>query len=145
MRKKLLLHTKNTYILQLLLKVVTVGTETIVVSRNKFLYVCVKEVCLLWARPLLNTFPQLLIIAQALWSEPVLQVDKQVVVVRSEIMALRIVVKQLPVGNFQQCSSASSCMRTRIVMEEHYTVCHHSRSSVLNDPTEAFSVSQYKT
>jgi hypothetical protein len=25
-----------------------------------------------------------------------------------------------------QCSSASSCMRMRIVMEKHYTVCQHS-------------------
>jgi hypothetical protein len=45
----------------------------------------------------------------------------------------------------QQCSSASSCtcVRTRNVMEEHYTVCQHSMSFVLNGPTQLFSVSQY--
>jgi hypothetical protein len=43
------------------------------------------------------------------WSLPVLQVGKQVVVARSEIRAVRRVVKQLPVEKLQQCSSVSSC------------------------------------
>jgi hypothetical protein len=43
--------------------------------------------------------------------QPVLRVDKQVVVAQSEIMAVRRVVKQLPAEMLQQCSSASSCMR----------------------------------
>jgi hypothetical protein len=33
------------YILKLLLNVVTTGTEALVVSGNKFLYTCAKEVC----------------------------------------------------------------------------------------------------
>jgi hypothetical protein len=42
-RKKL--HTKNMYILKLFLDIVTAGSEALVISGNKFLYVCVKEVC----------------------------------------------------------------------------------------------------
>jgi hypothetical protein len=50
------------------------------------------------------------------------------------------VVKKLPVEMLQQCSSASTCTRmwTRLVMEEHYTVCQHSTFIVLNDPTQLF-------
>jgi hypothetical protein len=44
MRKNILLYAKNTCILQLLLSVVTAGTEALVVSGNKFLYAFVKEV-----------------------------------------------------------------------------------------------------
>jgi hypothetical protein len=56
------------------------------------------------------------------------------------------VVKQLPVEVLQQCSSASSCMRTHIGMEEHYTGCQHYKPFVLNDPMQfIFSVSQHKT
>jgi hypothetical protein len=36
---------KNTFILKLLLNVVTSGIEALVASGNKFLYACVKEVC----------------------------------------------------------------------------------------------------
>jgi hypothetical protein len=32
----------------------------------------------------------------------------------------------------QQCSSASSCMRTSIIMKEHYTEYQHSTPFVLN-------------
>jgi hypothetical protein len=41
---------------------------------------------------------------------------------------VRRMVIQLPVEVLQQCSNASSCtcMRMRIVMEEHYTICQHS-------------------
>jgi hypothetical protein len=45
MRTTNLLHTKNKYILKLLLNKVTAGIEALVVSENKLLYVCVKEVC----------------------------------------------------------------------------------------------------
>jgi hypothetical protein len=55
MRKKLL-YTKNTYIIQLLLNIVTAGIEALVVSGNKFLYACVKEVCRLWAQPRFTPF-----------------------------------------------------------------------------------------
>jgi hypothetical protein len=34
-------------------------------------------------------------------------------------------------------------MRTRIVMEEHYTGCQHLTPFILNGPTQYFSVSQY--
>jgi hypothetical protein len=49
-------------------------------------------------------------------------VDNQAVVARSQIRAVRRAVTQLPVEMLQQCSSASSCMRTRIVMKGHYNV-----------------------
>jgi hypothetical protein len=45
LKKKNLLDTKNVYILKLLLNIVTSGIEALVVSGNKFLYTCVKEVC----------------------------------------------------------------------------------------------------
>jgi hypothetical protein len=44
MRQKLL-YTKNTYILKLILRVVTGGTEPFTVLGNKVLYACVKEHC----------------------------------------------------------------------------------------------------
>jgi hypothetical protein len=47
------------------------------------------------------------------------------------------VILQLTVKMNQQCSSASSCMWTCIVMEEHYTFCSEWPCAVL------FSVSQY--
>jgi hypothetical protein len=68
------------------------------------------------------------IIVEVLWSQPVLQVgaSEQVVVVWSEIRAIRRVVKQLWVEMLQQYSNASSCMWTCIAMEEHFTGCQHS-------------------
>jgi hypothetical protein len=77
-----------------------------------------------------------------LWSQPDLQVGKQVVVAWSKIRNIRRMVKQLSVEMLQQCSSVRSCMRTCIVTEVH-TGCHHSTPFVLNDPTQFFSVSQY--
>jgi hypothetical protein len=47
MRKEIILYKKNTYILKLLLNVVTAGIEALVISGNKFLYANVKEVCYL--------------------------------------------------------------------------------------------------
>jgi hypothetical protein len=139
MRKKLL-YTKNTYIrlFKLLLNLVTFGIEALVLSRNKFLYACVKEVCRLWAQPRFDTFHQLRIIVEALRSQPVLQKGKRVVVAQSEIRTVRRVVKQLPVQMLQQCSSASSSMRTHIDMQEHCIVCQHSMTFVLNGPTQFF-------
>jgi hypothetical protein len=72
----------------------------------------------------------------------VLEVGKQAAVAQSEIRAVRRLVKQLPVGILQHSSNVSSCMRTRIVMNEHYTACQHSTLFVLNGPTQFFSVSQ---
>jgi hypothetical protein len=45
----------------------------------------------------------------------------------------------------QQCSSASMCMQTHIVIGEHYTICQHSMLYVLNGQPYAisFSVLQY--
>jgi hypothetical protein len=80
----LLVYTKNIYILQLLLNVVTAGIEALV-SGNKFLYVCVKEVCRLWDQPRFDTFRQLLIFVGALWSQADLQVGKHMGVARREI------------------------------------------------------------
>jgi hypothetical protein len=45
MRKKILICRKDTYILKLLLNIVTAGIEAPVTSRNKFLHACIKEVC----------------------------------------------------------------------------------------------------
>jgi hypothetical protein len=58
------------------------------------------------------------------------------VVAKCEVRAVRRVVKQLPVEMLKQYSSAISCMRTRIVMEEHYSFngCQHSTFLVLNGP-----------
>jgi hypothetical protein len=56
---------KNTYILKLLLNVITAEIEELL-SGNKFLYACVKEVCHLLAKPRFDTFHQLLIISGAL-------------------------------------------------------------------------------
>jgi hypothetical protein len=98
----------------LLLNLVTARIEALVVSGNKLLYVCAKEVCCLWA-----SFHQLLITAEALWSQPVFQAGKQVAVAQSKIRAVRRVVLQFPVEMLQQYLSASSCscMRTHTVME----------------------------
>jgi hypothetical protein len=96
--KRILLYTKYACILKLLLNVVTAGIEALV-SGNKFLYGCVKEVCRLWAQTRFDTFHQLPIIVQALWSHPVLQVGIQAVVARSEIRADRS-------GQLKCCSRA---------------------------------------
>jgi hypothetical protein len=137
--EKKILYTKNTYILKLFLNVVTAGIEELS-SRNKFLYSCVKEIYRPWAQSRFDIFHKILIIVQALWSQPLFQVGKQVAVARSEIRAVRTVVKQLPVKMLHQCSSASSCMRTRIVVEKHYeyTGCQHSTPFVLNSPTQCY-------
>jgi hypothetical protein len=130
MRKKLL-YIKNTYILNLLLNVVIVEIETLV-SENKFSYACVKEVCRLWAQPCFDTFNQLLIIVEALWSQPVLQVGKQVVVAWSKIKAVRRVVRQLPTEMLQQCSSASSCHGGALhLMEVFHAFCSEWPYAVL--------------
>jgi hypothetical protein len=44
MRKKIVLYTKNMYVLKQLLNIVTAGIEAPVILGNKFLYACVKEV-----------------------------------------------------------------------------------------------------
>jgi hypothetical protein len=122
------------------MNVVIAGIEALVVSGNKILCACYKEVYNLWAQPHIDMFHQLLIVAEGLRSQPVLQVStsKQVVVARSEIKAVRRMVKQLPVETVQQCSSASSCTRRRIVMEELYTRCRRSTPFFLNVPTQFF-------
>jgi hypothetical protein len=63
-REQHLLYTQNKYILKLLLNVVTACTEALVVSGNKFMYACVKDVCRHWAQPRFDTFHQLLIIVE---------------------------------------------------------------------------------
>jgi hypothetical protein len=44
-RKKINYIQKNMYILKLLLNLIIAGIEALIVSGNKFLYACVKEVC----------------------------------------------------------------------------------------------------
>jgi hypothetical protein len=129
------------YILKLLLNVTT-EIETLV-SENKFLYACVKEVCLLWPQPCFDSFYQFLNIAEVLWYQPILQLGKQVAVAESEIRAVRRVVKQLPVEMLQQCLSASSCLWMGTVMEEHIFTCQHSTPFILNDSMQFFTVLQY--
>jgi hypothetical protein len=77
-----------------------------------------------------------LLLFEALWSQSVLEIGKQVVVAWSEIRALRTVVKQLPVEMLQQCSSASSCLWTLIVTQVHYTGSYYSTPFVLYGPTQ---------
>jgi hypothetical protein len=97
-------YIRNKYILKLPLNVVTTRIEAFVVSGNKFLYACVEEVWRLWAQPRVDTFLQLLITAETLWSQPVLQIgtSKQVVTAWSEIRAVRRVIKKLAVEMVQQ-------------------------------------------
>jgi hypothetical protein len=51
MRTKIFIMYKNINILKLLLNIVTTEIEALVLSGNKFLYACVKEVCHLLAQP----------------------------------------------------------------------------------------------
>jgi hypothetical protein len=51
--------------------------------------------------------------------------SKQVAAAQSKIKAVRRVVKQLQGEIIQQWSSVSSCMQTRIAMEEHCTGCSY--------------------
>jgi hypothetical protein len=132
----MLLYTKSMHILKLLLNIVTTRIEAVVISGKKFMYACVRAVGRLWAQSCFDTFCQLLVTVEALWSQPALQEGKQVVVAQSEIRAGRRVVRQLPVEMLQQCSSASSCMRTCIVMEKHCAGCQHSMPFVLNGPMQ---------
>jgi hypothetical protein len=64
--KEIVLYIKNTYILKLLLDVVTAVIEALFVSGNKFLYAWVKEVCRLLAQPHFDAFHELLVIDEAL-------------------------------------------------------------------------------
>jgi hypothetical protein len=62
MRKKMYYTEKNMYILKLLRNVVTARIEAPVISGNKFLYACVKQVCSLQALPHFHTIHQLIIV-----------------------------------------------------------------------------------
>jgi hypothetical protein len=88
---------------------------------------------------------QLLIIIEASWFQPVLQAGKQAVVARSEIRAVRRVVKQLPVEMLQQYSSASSCTVCRRALSWKSTTPDGSipRLSFWMILRRFFSVSQY--
>jgi hypothetical protein len=55
-----------------------------------------KSDCCLWDQPCFDTFHELIIV-EALWSQLVRQVGKQVVVTRREIKAVRKVVRHLSV------------------------------------------------
>jgi hypothetical protein len=52
------MQKKKNVILQRLLNIVTAGTEALVVSGSKFLYVYVKEACRLLAQPRFDIFRQ---------------------------------------------------------------------------------------
>jgi hypothetical protein len=68
----------------------------------------VKEMCRFWAQPCFDTLHQLQIIVEALWSEPVVPVDKEVVVAWSKIRAVRRVANnsQLRFSNSAQVRGA---------------------------------------
>jgi hypothetical protein len=136
-KEQIIVYKKYVHTRKLVLNIVTVEIEALVVSGNTFLYACIKEICPLWAQPHFDTFHQLSFIVEALWSQPVFQVGKRMVVAWSDIRAVRRLVKQLPVEMLQQCSSANSCMRMRFVMEEHYTGYQHSMPFVLNGQSYA--------
>jgi hypothetical protein len=71
-------------------------------------------------------FHQLLIIVEGLWSEPILQVGKQVVDAWNENRAVLKVVEQLPDEMLEQCSNGSSLIWAQIAIQEHYTGYQHS-------------------
>jgi hypothetical protein len=124
--RKKLLHTKiHTYLSYFSTKSPLELSH--VVLSNKFLYACELYHGF-------DTFYQLLITVESLWSQPVLMAGKEMVTARSEIRVVRRVVKQLQVDILQQCSSVS-CMWTCIAMEEHYPGCQLSMPFVLNGPT----------
>jgi hypothetical protein len=72
--------------------------------------------------------------------KPVLQfgMSIQVVVTRNKILAVRSVVKQLPVEMLQLYSSgnSSTCVQACIVMERYYTRFQHSIPFILNGLTQ---------
>jgi hypothetical protein len=112
MRRKIITYKYlYVYILKIFLNTVTAGNAELVISENTFLYACAKDVCCLWSQLCFDTLCQLLIIAEVLWPQPILQVGKQVVVAQSKIKAVKRAV--------QQCSNASNYMTMHIVMEEH--------------------------
>jgi hypothetical protein len=72
----MLLH-KNTRILNLHLNLVAARIKTLAAVGNKIWNAYVKEVFYLWAQACIDTLHQLIIIAEVLWSQPVLQVGEQ--------------------------------------------------------------------
>jgi hypothetical protein len=121
----LLIYTKNTYVFKLFPYVVTAGIEALAVSGNMFCVpVSKKSAACDLSNVLTSSINSSLLLK--LWTQPVLQISKQVVVARREIRTVRTVVRQLPVEMLQQCSIASSCMRARIVMEEHCVSAFHA-------------------
>jgi hypothetical protein len=65
---KILIIYENTYILKLLLNVVTPGIEVIIVSRNRFLYACVKQFCRLRAQTHFDTcWKAFILISSSSW------------------------------------------------------------------------------
>jgi hypothetical protein len=91
-----------------ILNVLVAKVEVVIGSGNKMLYTWVKKVCHLWVQLRLHTFSQLLIIAEVPWSQPVFQIDENIIVARGDIRVLITVVKQLPVEMLQQRWSTSS-------------------------------------
>jgi hypothetical protein len=63
---KICYKQKNTYKRKLLLNVVTARIEALV-SRNKFLYSCVKQVCRAWAQQRSDTFDIIVVICCKKW------------------------------------------------------------------------------
>jgi hypothetical protein len=98
------------YIHKLLLNVVVAGIEELV-SGNKFLYACVKEVHRLGAQLRFDTSINSSLLLKHFDSNHFFK-------------AVRRVVKQLALEMLQQCTS--------MVTEKHYTGCQHSTPFVLN-------------
>jgi hypothetical protein len=136
-------NTTNSYIrvLQLHPNIASVGNEALI-SGSKLCMAVSKSAVYELSHVLIPSISSSTV--EALWSQPVLHLGQQVLAARSEIRAVRRVVKQLPVEMIQQCLSANSCMRARIVVDEHYTECQHSDPFPLNGRPCAFiNFSQY--
>jgi hypothetical protein len=74
----------NTYIFEILLQIVTVKIEALI-SGDKCLIACVKDLCRLWGQARFDTLYQLITIIKALTSQPVFKVRKQEVDARGEV------------------------------------------------------------
>jgi hypothetical protein len=122
--KTIPLYTKNRYILKLLFNFFTTGIEAFVA-----LGLCQRSL-----QPVSSVISWCLAsTAHYCWSV-VLPTSSsgRWTVACSEIGATRRVAKQPGVAVIQQCWGARSCMRTRIVIDEHCTGCQHSTPFVLN-------------
>jgi hypothetical protein len=106
------------HIVKLLFIVVTLGIEALVILMNNLLQA--SEFSHI-TTPSINYY-----YCWSAWSQPVLQVGKEVVVTWSNIRTVNRVIRENAVEMHQQCPSASSCIQTCILVEEHNSRYQHS-------------------